>query len=254
MVSPLSSRILNLEAKAKSINCPLLPSFDRSSRKIWNKDSTQVKRANDHSTGGESSCFNVTSVGRSKRTERVKSHTKKRNIDELDNNIDKHVLYSSAMIRSRNLPHRSKDTVRLITVSRDTPYIEEITATRTELFDISVYSDLVQLSEQFYRIHESLTSIPTKDSDKDIMIDQEVTLTSYDGTDSSRSLTLSDEESEDETTTGNPAAKFDDIKKFQDAKSREIDAANSILKGAILCSTVGTSNLEEILDNQNSPR
>ena len=71
MVSPLSSRILNLEAKAGSVNCPPFVSLKHNTRQEWHRF-TREKRVSGYSADKESTQSGVSaSAAKQKRAELV---------------------------------------------------------------------------------------------------------------------------------------------------------------------------------------
>lgn len=221
MVSPLSSRILDLEAKAKSINCPQF------------QEAAQIKK--------DSSAFVQ------KTEEFVGLDAKKRKIEELNYQAaNVHADLARAKIQHesnpaerklRAFPHGSANIneVKLINVSKNTPYVEEVTTNSSELFNVSVFSDLIRSSEQFYSIRNN----------KDIAIDGGDGLTRYSSTNSfSMSENLI-------------PAKSEDYGKYEETKSAKEESENNenhLLKDIIFRSAVCCSNLEDVLNNQSSAR
>ena len=172
MVSPLSSRILDLEAKAKSINCP----------QVWSD--VQVKKESVNPSDKTCSSTSGASILDQKKTgESVGFHAKKRKIEEMNYlaaNVHAdlaraNITHAPCVAPQKSLlPNGSNNTVQLINVSRKTPYIEEFLPKTSDLSNVTVFSELVRLSEQFYCIQ----------NDKEITIDRGGTATCFSPTNS----------------------------------------------------------------------
>jgi len=261
MVSPLSTRLFNLEAKASSIN---LPPFAKLKRQEWQK-LARVKRISGYSADKESArSSGIYSMEKQMRANIVGMTAKKRKIDELhyqaatarstlgrgDNSSTR-----SQTRRPSALPHGSIDTnaVKLITVSRNNPYTQEIPAKNEDEFDLSIYSEMVQSCKQFYNIH-GLT--PLINDTKNSIPNQEESIISCDATDSTKSNISSDTDSDDGTLVGIPA-RFEDYNQKDDSKyeCEEVDNfEKNALKDAIHLSAVCSSSLEEAFATQSSAR
>ena len=165
MVSPLSSRILNLEAKAKInreiIHAPLPPTAGRT----WIRSNSKSKRVSGYSADRESASVSVPiQYEKQKRVDQVEAQAKRRKIDELNfqaANVREDLKESGIQCRpglfgrSRALPIGSVDmsTVKLIVRSKGQPCHEAVSRKLPpdEVPSTETYSDLLIACQSFYK-------------------------------------------------------------------------------------------------------
>jgi len=160
MVSTLSTRLLDIETKAGSIN---LPPSAKVKRQEWRK-LARAESSSGYSADKESANSNsVTCIEKQRRANSVRMTAKKRKIDELHYQAASarstlpQVNMLSTRIQTRGpcaLPNGSIDinAVKLITVSKNNPYTPDIPAKSVDVFGLSIYSEMIQSSKQFYSI------------------------------------------------------------------------------------------------------
>jgi hypothetical protein len=252
MVSPLSTRLFNLEAKANSVNYPQFMKNNQISRQGWHQ-MAQAKRVSGYSADKESVQSNsvITSTEKENRAKSIGLTSKKRKNDELHYQAASarstltqggHLHKRSLLGSSRAFPHEGIDTKRakLIIVSRDNPYEEK--TEMVDVYDPSIYSEMVESSKHFY----SLVG-------RRLSNDRNTTIQSHEegsnATNSTISSQLSDTESDNGTTYEIPP-RFEDGYQNVDTNDSERD----ILKDAINHVPACTTTLEEAFNNQSSPR
>ena len=173
MVSPLSSRILNLEAKAKIsrdiIHAPLPPTADRA----WARGNLKTKRVSGYSADRESQRPSPPiQSAKQKRVNHVETQAKKRRIDELNfqaANVREDLKESGIQClpglfgRSRALPVGSVDmsSVKLVVRSKGQP-CHEATSSKLPADQVpctNTYSDLLYACQSFYKINGPITDV-----------------------------------------------------------------------------------------------
>lgn len=245
MVSPLSTRLFNLEAKANSDN---YHQFIRNFHQL-----AHAKRVSGYSADKESVQSNsaITSTEKENRAKSIGLASKKRKNDELHHQAASarstlaqggHLHKRSLQGSSRAFPQKGIDMKRakLITVSRDNPYEEK--TEKVDVYDPSIYSEMVESSKHFYSLGGRRLS---NDRNNAIQSQEE----GSNATNSTISSKSSDKESDDGTTYEIPP-RFEDGYQNVDIKNSERD----ILKDAINHLAVCTTTLEEAFNTQSSPR
>jgi hypothetical protein len=211
MVSPLSTRLFNIEGKTGSSNYPHFIKNNKISRQ--GHQLVQIKRVSGYSADKENGQPNssTTSVEKEKRAKLIGMASRKRKKDELHYQAATacstlaqggHLYKRSRLVSFRTLPDEGIDTKRtkLISVSRGNPY-EEMTE-KVDVYDLSIYSEMVQSCKQFY----SLGGRRLSNDRKNAIQDQEEDSSATNSTISSK---LSDTESDYGTTYKIPA-RFED--------------------------------------------
>jgi len=221
MVAPLSSRILNIEAKANAVSHhPFAAAFHQRSKQY-------CKEQHEDCSDSASSLLTTPSM----------TNNKKRSIDEIRYQAAN--IYEDltrAKIQYNNKATAEKPRVRLITASKKNPYIEEvITMKCSRLLDSSEYTDLIRACEHFYRIpnneliqrvdYKKTGSIHRKDSHK-----------SFDGTNSTNSLT--------DTTESDVTSVEKTYYNFKEHEVYNNIMRNKALNGDILHPTVYSDKIE----------
>lgn len=249
MVSELSTRLLNLETKAGSANYTQFAKNNQISRQVW-RQLAQAKRVSGYSANKESVHSNsaITSVEKEKRANLIGLASKKRKRDELHyqtastrytvtegGHLCKHGLLGS----SRALPHEDIDTkkTKLITVSKDNPYEEK--TKKVDVYDPSIYAEMVQSSKQFY----SLSGRGLSNDRRNAAQGREE---GSNATNSTIFSKLSDPKSDDGTTYEIPA-RFEDSNQNDDIDHSESD----VLKDA---NAKNQLTVEEAFNGQGSAR
>jgi len=254
MVSPLSFRMLNFDAKANSVSLPFT-NVNQNSRGEW-QQFAQVKRFSGYSADKES-LRSITSVTKQKTS-------KKRQIDKVHyqagsahsnlvrgGDTYKRSLQGSPCTHSRGI--LNTNAVKLITSSKNTPFKEEISMKYSDVLDLSAYSEMVQSSKKFYSISGS--TFPFNNM-KNHIPDQEKSIVSCNALNLDKSLISSDRENDDGTQLVIPA-RFEDYDQNEDTEDGCEEAENSekiVTKDAIILSAVCSSSLEEAFAIQSSAR
>jgi len=180
MVSPLSSRILNAEAKANMAGSSVYAY--RPLIEEWQHRAKTKKRVSGYSADGseqESPPSSECSFGKETRANQVEHEAKRRRTEEADfqafharNDLAKAgVNFLPGLIgRSRALTHGSieMDRAGLVVVSRNTPYVNDIQAVHCEDHVVedennyeSTHMDYVQLLSCAQHFYTSKRPIPT---------------------------------------------------------------------------------------------
>jgi len=252
MVSPLSTRLFNLEATASSMNYPQFAKNNQMSRQGWHQLAhAKRKRLSGYSADKESvhSKSAITSVEKEKRANLIGLASKKRKKDELHYQAvsarstlaQGGYLYKRSLLgTSRALLHEGIDmkATKLITVSKDNPYEEK--SEKVNAYDLSIYSEMVQSSKQFYSLNGNRLSNDRKNT---IQGQEE----GRNATNSTISSKLSGTESDDGTTYEIPP-------RFEDDNQNDNTEDYDIMKDAINHSAVCSTSLEEAFNTQDSAR
>lgn len=239
MVSQLSSRVLNFEANSHH---EYRTRMTRVCGYIADKDSI-------HSS-------NTTCVKKQKRAKIVGMTAKKRKIDELHYQAAtaRSTLARSKKSYKRSLPgspSKNMKAVELITVSKTIPYEEEIPTESLDVFDLSIYSQMIQSTKQFY----SIGGLRSLSNDmKNGSPDHEGRIVRSSTNDSTTSLISSYSNS---TKPFEIPARFEDYSQNKDTEDEceEIEISEkNILKDAILRSVICSSSLDKAFAAQSSAR
>jgi len=233
MVSQLSSRILNIDSPN---------SHYRFCARVMSPDSGYAADKESGYSSGISSSVSKTPQQTTTRAPKTVG-TKKRKMDELH--------YLAATARSscvaprlskksykRSLAGINRDSVELVTVSRRNPYEDDIQPSKNlDVFDLSIYSEMVQSSKQFYSIN-GLSSLPN-----DMINSIPNPLISSDSND---------------TKPHEIPARFQDYNQNENNTEDECEeieiSEKNILKDAILRSVICSSSLDKVFSTQSSAR